>query len=550
MEKLISCLVIIVLTGVIAEKTNAQVTIGSELAPDRDAILDLKETETISQKGLRLPRVELQSTSSPAPLSAHKAGMQVFNVATAGDITPGIYINDGTKWIRIATGSSNSGTWKISGTNSIATQNTDNIYQMGRVSVNTPVAGGRDTSAVLNVVADDRGVLLPRVTLTAHDDTVTVIKPSIGLLVYNTGKHSGLPVDGYMYWNGEEWRVLYAITSAAPNANLQCGMASLEPDQTIIGGIGIRLGTIMKIPYTLGNGGMYDGCVLHSVGNPNITASISDGRFEYGAGFLAFYISGMPISAQNTPTGIEFDLTPFYQANPSIMASGCTTVKVGVEIKSDIQSVALIDNMKYTEESNSKGYAVQLTTPDGIFSVRAYIVSHDADVSSATFGTDNAYGINLQIRNNTSGNLIIAGEFDYEYHGGHGGSGVNALLLQPGKWSGDNSQNNENPISSPLWANYLDGSATVALAAVPSTNKTNRGRFIHWGNSGIYAAGAPERRTYSWTVNDGATTKTAYFMTFSSSATDASKYADATSCPNGICAGTKIFLKIDQVTAP
>ena len=48
-----------------------------------------------------LPRLTLTDTSLPAPLTAHVAGMQVYNTATTGDVTPGYYNNDGTKWIRM-----------------------------------------------------------------------------------------------------------------------------------------------------------------------------------------------------------------------------------------------------------------------------------------------------------------------------------------------------------------------------------------------------------------------------------------------------------------
>lgn len=86
---------------------DAQVTIGSGQAPDDNAILDLKNAESgPSTKGLLLPRVELESTTSFKPLANHVAGMLVYNTATVGDVTPGQYYNDGGKWVRIATGNS------------------------------------------------------------------------------------------------------------------------------------------------------------------------------------------------------------------------------------------------------------------------------------------------------------------------------------------------------------------------------------------------------------------------------------------------------------
>jgi hypothetical protein len=55
-----------------------------------------------SNKGLLMPRLALTSTTAASPLSANVAGMNVYNTATTGDVTPGNYYNDGTKWIKVA----------------------------------------------------------------------------------------------------------------------------------------------------------------------------------------------------------------------------------------------------------------------------------------------------------------------------------------------------------------------------------------------------------------------------------------------------------------
>lgn len=58
------------------------------------SLLELESTN----KGLLLPRLNLVSTTSFQPLLSHVAGMMVYNLATVNDVTPGYYINDGTKW--------------------------------------------------------------------------------------------------------------------------------------------------------------------------------------------------------------------------------------------------------------------------------------------------------------------------------------------------------------------------------------------------------------------------------------------------------------------
>lgn len=111
-----------ILTLLVALSANAQVAINNTgNTPNPNAMLDIQSTE----KGLLIPRVALQSTTLPAPLSSHVAGMLVYDTVTISDITPGFYYNDGTKWLKISDLKSgwgltgNSGT--ASGTNFLGT---------------------------------------------------------------------------------------------------------------------------------------------------------------------------------------------------------------------------------------------------------------------------------------------------------------------------------------------------------------------------------------------------------------------------------------------
>jgi len=65
--------------------------------PDANAMLEVQS----DNKGFLPPRVELIETTNFAPLSAHVEGMVVYNTASANDVTPGLYVNDGAKWIRL-----------------------------------------------------------------------------------------------------------------------------------------------------------------------------------------------------------------------------------------------------------------------------------------------------------------------------------------------------------------------------------------------------------------------------------------------------------------
>lgn len=103
----------------------AQVGIGNT-NPNANALLEIGDATTTTQ-GLLLPRVDLVSTTSFAPMAAHLQGMVVYNKNTAGDVTPGYYYNDGGQWVRLAaevpndewSRSGNAGT--VAGTNFLGT---------------------------------------------------------------------------------------------------------------------------------------------------------------------------------------------------------------------------------------------------------------------------------------------------------------------------------------------------------------------------------------------------------------------------------------------
>jgi hypothetical protein len=80
------------------------------------------------------------------------------------------------------------------------------IAQTG-IGTTTPHA-----SAKLEVAADNKGFLPPRVTLSNVNDATTIPTPATGLLVYNLGS-VGLQA-GYYYWNGANWATIATGTTA------------------------------------------------------------------------------------------------------------------------------------------------------------------------------------------------------------------------------------------------------------------------------------------------------------------------------------------------
>lgn len=65
-----------------------------------------------------------------------------------------------------------------------------------------------NTSAMLDVESTTRGLLIPRVALTAVNAAGPITSPATSLLVYNTATAGTAPNDvtpGYYFWNGSSW---------------------------------------------------------------------------------------------------------------------------------------------------------------------------------------------------------------------------------------------------------------------------------------------------------------------------------------------------------
>lgn len=82
--------------------TYAQVGIGTT-TPNNGSILEVSTTN----KGILFNQIKLVSSDNPAPLSNHQEGLWVYNTEQSGtypnEVFPGLYYNDGEKWILLNT---------------------------------------------------------------------------------------------------------------------------------------------------------------------------------------------------------------------------------------------------------------------------------------------------------------------------------------------------------------------------------------------------------------------------------------------------------------
>ncbi|MDH6306868.1 hypothetical protein M2459_003505 [Parabacteroides sp. PF5-5] len=124
-QKLKLVLLLVAVAGI--GSAYGQVTVGSDVAPAKAALLEIKSqaadatTNVTSTKGgLGLPRVNLVSTTTLQPFigtsdtewnstnqaatKAAHAGLVVYNLTTTGDFKKGVYVWDGAKWAQIGAG--------------------------------------------------------------------------------------------------------------------------------------------------------------------------------------------------------------------------------------------------------------------------------------------------------------------------------------------------------------------------------------------------------------------------------------------------------------
>ena len=149
------------------------------------------------------------------------------------------------------------------------------------------VIGGSmpDASAMLDVQSNSKGLLLPRLTTTQRGNIPT---PAKGLLIFNTTTvcleiNLGTPANPA--WLGI--KCLGSITGLVCASAMLTG--NLLPGQA-------ASGISVSVPYTGGNGGVYDAQSVESTGITGLTATLSAGSFTVGSGNLSYAITGTPSS--------------------------------------------------------------------------------------------------------------------------------------------------------------------------------------------------------------------------------------------------------------
>ncbi|NQY43599.1 MAG: hypothetical protein HRT87_09680 [Legionellales bacterium] len=196
----------------------AQVGIGTT-TPNSDAALDING----ASGGLLFPRVALTDTTSPAPLGADVEGMTVYNTATISDVTPGLYYNNGSVWIKL--GSSSSGGWDlngnsgtINGTNFIGT--TDN--QAVDFRTNNNIRARLTTKGQLELINSTKSTFIGELSGTNASTAWNAYNVGVGYKTLNNGNGRYNTAMGYSAMKSPQnssWNVAVGYLTMSGNLN-------------------------------------------------------------------------------------------------------------------------------------------------------------------------------------------------------------------------------------------------------------------------------------------------------------------------------------------
>lgn len=159
--------------------------------------------------GTVVPSNTLHVVSSSNPLRIE--GLQN---GSASDSLLSVNSTGVVRKLAVSSIASGGGSWNNVATTAAATSNTQDIYQMGKVGIGTTTP---NSSAVLDLVATDKALLLPRVA-----NTAAIASPVNGMLIYDNASNC---IKGYE--NGA-WTNCYSSGGSSASVVQDCNANGLE----------------------------------------------------------------------------------------------------------------------------------------------------------------------------------------------------------------------------------------------------------------------------------------------------------------------------------
>ncbi|NML69046.1 hypothetical protein HHL23_04470 [Chryseobacterium sp. RP-3-3] len=201
---------------------------------------------------------------------------------------------------------------------------TISFAQTGNVGINTPTP---NADAALDIVSTNKGLLPPRIALTASNSPAPLASNVAGMVVYNTATAGIVPnnvTPGLYYNNGTIWVPTTGTTPATTVSNT-ASLAGTNTLSTTVNGV---TGTAVAVPniYTA------DGTLT---ANRTVTMGANILKFENGSNNTTFATGGSNSSVTTTGSNVGFfrafggtsalDLTATNGGTTQIVSSGSAT---------------------------------------------------------------------------------------------------------------------------------------------------------------------------------------------------------------------------------
>jgi uncharacterized protein (TIGR02145 family) len=229
------------------------------------------------------------------------------------------------------------------------------------------VVGGTipDPSATLDVQSSSQGVLLPRLTATERD---AIISPATSLVIFNTTSNCleinlGTPA-------ASDWVRMKCRSEVV--SMLDCSSAVVSG--SLIVGTSAS-GVSADVPYTGGNGAVYDTRAVTSTGVTGLTATLSAGNLASGPGTLTYTITGTPSGAGTASFALSIggqscslDVTVFVPG--SITTLDCGTAGTTGTLISGQSATGVSTSVPYTG-GNGGAYSGQAVASTGVTGLTA-----------------------------------------------------------------------------------------------------------------------------------------------------------------------------------
>jgi hypothetical protein len=220
------------------------------------------------------------------------------------------------------------------------------VTKAQNVGINSTGASPNPT-AMLDIAATNKGVLITRVSLTSIVDVTTVPNPAVSLLVYNTNTGMTGGGVGFYYWNGMAWTKLNDGMATSGSALWNANGSNISNGN--VGNVGI--GTSIPItplhvqgqkPITIPNG---EASTAHVTTMINDTSAASGTESKIG-----LYSSVKNHSTTNVGVLTEcissnnannYGIISSVSTDPGVTGSGCAIAAVDLIKSPDLRTFAL-----------------------------------------------------------------------------------------------------------------------------------------------------------------------------------------------------------------